>query len=344
MLFCADLTTEDTGVYTCRAFSASGTTEWTTSLAVAKPTNPNVAFYKIPSDTALPEPPIQVGVLSINATSVSLGWRRGRPGASPILGYSVQMWSPDLRGPWKSAVTRPISPPATPVGVLVAGLKPDTRYVFVVRASNLHGLSRPSEITPIVKTSSTSSEGDVSLRDLRARLAAPSLRLEAVEAVTSSSLRVRWQLLVDASLLEGIYVRYRPIRGPATSPLDGSPSSASGALSVETVYLHRRSAGDTEATATNSHFITGLRPATEYEVFVTPFFESVEGQPSSAVRSVTLESVPEEAPRALTQSVVNASAVLLTWSPIPPRLANGKVIGYLVKVSGESLLPGAVGF
>ncbi|KAL7638316.1 UNVERIFIED_CONTAM: hypothetical protein RMT77_010881 [Armadillidium vulgare] len=78
-----DLKVEDTGVYTCQATSASGTTSWTTSLAVASPTNPNVAFFKMPSDTALPEPPPDVSILSINDTSATLGWRREDQGRPP---------------------------------------------------------------------------------------------------------------------------------------------------------------------------------------------------------------------------------------------------------------------
>ncbi|RXG73455.1 Roundabout-like protein 2 [Armadillidium vulgare] len=315
-----DLKVEDTGVYTCQATSASGTTSWTTSLAVASPTNPNVAFFKMPSDTALPEPPPDVSILSINDTSATLGWRRGRPGASPILGYSVQMWSPDLRGPWQSATTSPVSPPAMPVGVVVTGLTPDSRYVFVVRASNSHGLSRPSEVTPMTRTSGSDNSGNESLREIRARLAIPSLRLVAVEAMSESSLRVRWQLLVDPSLLEGVYVRYRPIRASAA------------ALSVETVLLHQKK-GEKPP---NTHVITGLRPATEYEVFVTPFYEAVEGQPSSAVRSVTLESAPDAPPNDVRYVLVNSTSVRLLWSPIPNRLANGKVTGYYVRLFSSS--------
>ena len=317
MFIFTDLSDSDTGIYTCKAVSESGSTEWTTSLVVAKPTNPNVAFFKMPRDTALPEPPGHVTIQSINKTSLILGWRRGRPGSSPILGYSVQMWSPDLRGPWQTATTRPVSLPAMPVGVEVTGLKENTRYVFVVRASNSHGLSRPSEITAMIKTLDSQLKGDATLRDIRSRLTVPVLRLMNVEATGPTSLKITWQLLVDDSLLEGIYIRYRP--------------AFAGTLSVETVYLHHPKSPS--KLPSNTFLITGLRSATEYEVFVSPFYDSVEGQPSAAVRRVTLESIPRGAPVDLRQTFLNDTLVRLTWKAIPQRLTNGKIVNYYLKVS-----------
>ena len=35
---------------------------------------------------------------------------------------------------------------------VVRGLKPGTEYRFIVRARNSHGLSLPSEVTPLVRT------------------------------------------------------------------------------------------------------------------------------------------------------------------------------------------------
>ncbi|CAL4074084.1 unnamed protein product, partial [Meganyctiphanes norvegica] len=51
-----DLKVSDTDFYTCTASSKSGETIWTTALVVAKPTNPNIAFYKMPDIGSLPDP------------------------------------------------------------------------------------------------------------------------------------------------------------------------------------------------------------------------------------------------------------------------------------------------
>lgn len=311
----------DTDVYTCTATSGARKTTWTTSLVVARPTNPNVAFFKIPDEGTLPEPPGHVTVLGVNTTAVSLGWRRGRPGLSSLLGYSVQMWSPDLRGAWVTAATRhtPSSGHTpTPVSLTVTDLMPDTRYMFVVRARNSHGVSRPSPITHTVKTLGSEVGGAPLLHEIRTRLSQPVVHLISVQPVTSTSLQVSWQLLVDVALLEGVYVRYRPLETHYGSPVGG--------LSVETITFH----GDT--TPDTKYLVENLRPATWYEVFVVPFYRSVEGQPTAAVRVATKEAAPAVSPSGLHSIHVNTSTVRVTWDPIPAQHSNGHIIGYNLQV------------
>lgn len=312
---------EDTDVYTCTVTSAAGKTTWTASLVVAKPTNPNVAFFKIPDEGSLPEPPGRVTVLSVNTTEVRLGWRRGRPGLSQLLGYVVQMWSPDLRGQWTTASTHQLpttSYALTPVSLTVTDLKPETRYMFVVRARNSHGVSRPSPSTHTIRTLAPGAGGTPPLHEIRARLSQPAVRLVGVEAPSASSLKVLWQLLVDASVVEGVHVRYRPL-----TSRHGDPA---GGLSVEKVTFSGPAAPPT------SHMMTNLRPATWYEVFVVPYYRVVEGQPSSAVRATTLEAAPAVAPLGLHHTATNASTLRLTWDPIPSHAANGRITGYLLQV------------
>ena len=59
--------------------------------------------------------------------------------------------------PWSTARTlhhaQAASHTPTPAAMLtVSDLRPDTRYVFVVRARNSHGVSRPSPVTHTVRT------------------------------------------------------------------------------------------------------------------------------------------------------------------------------------------------
>ena len=304
----------------CRASSEAGSTIWRASLVVAKPTNPNVAFYKMPSEGTLPDPPGQVTVLSVNTSQIVLGWRRGRPGSSSILGHTVQMWSPDLRGPWHTATINPISASSMPVSVAVTGLQPNTRYVFVVRASNSHGLSRPSAMTHSIRTLAVDAGGALPMHEIRNRLSAPSVRLYSVEPLSPTSLKLSWQLVVDAKLLEGVYVRYRSLIQDKKHP-------SANALVSETVLLHSSS-----GPPASSHIVSGLSPASTYELFVVPFFRSVEGQPSTAIRSTTMEAPPKIAPSGLHYSLVNASAAKLTWDPIPGHSSNGRITGYNLKV------------
>ncbi|XP_042213023.1 protein sax-3-like isoform X2 [Homarus americanus] len=317
-----ELKTSDTDVYTCSAKSEAGETTWTASLIVAKPTNPNVAFFKIPDEGTLPEAPGQVIVLGVNTTVVSLGWRRGRPGLSSLLGYTVQMWSPDQRGAWTTASTQQTATSShtpTPVSLTVTDLRPETRYMFVVRARNSHGVSRPSPVTHTVKTLAQGAGGAPPLHEIRARLSQPAVRLVSVEPASAASLQLSWQLLVDSALLEGVYVRYRPLETEHGSP--------AGGLSVETVPFHGNGPPPT------SHVVSNLRPATWYELFVVPFYRSVEGQATAAVRATTLESAPAVPPLGLHYSYINATAVRITWDPIPAHSSNGRITGYNLQVS-----------
>ena len=193
-------------MYTCEASSESGTTIWRTALIIDSKANPNAAFYKMPSETSLPEPPSQVTVLWVNATQVALGWKRNRSGY--LTNYLVQMWSPDLRGPWISASTERVSP-AKPNPITVTDLQPNTRYMFTVRSTNSHGLSRPSAATQTIRTLSYDGEETVPLREVRSRLSAPSVKLKSVDPVTSTSLNVTWQLMIDSRKLEGLHIRYQ---------------------------------------------------------------------------------------------------------------------------------------
>ncbi|RXG69829.1 Protein sax-3, partial [Armadillidium vulgare] len=206
-----NLQMSDTATYVCKATSLSGTSVWTTTLTVAKPTNPNVAFFKMPNEGALPEPPGNVMVQLINSTSLTLGWRRGRSGSSSVLGYTVQMWSPDLKGQWTTATTKPAPSAAMPVSVIVTGLKPNTRYIFTVRASNSHGLSRPSDTTHIVRTLMAGTKGELPLSQVRTRLSSAAIRLVSLKAVSAVALEVNMTLLAEPSIIEGIHIRYRSV-------------------------------------------------------------------------------------------------------------------------------------
>ncbi|CAL4113940.1 unnamed protein product, partial [Meganyctiphanes norvegica] len=231
----------DTDTYTCTAKSETGETTWTTSISIEKPTNPNIAFFKMPDEGTLPDPPSQVEVFSINTTVVTLGWHRGRPGLSSVLGYTVQYWSPELRGPWVTAKTQQTDRALT---LAVKDLQPNTRYIFVVRARNSHGVSKPSARTHTLRTLAEGVGQIIPLQEIRSQLSQKSIRLTGVEPITATSIQVSWQLLVDASMLEGVYIRYRP--------LVYQTNTIPGILSVETIRLHT-----TRGPPPASHILTG---------------------------------------------------------------------------------------
>ena len=107
----------------------------------------------------------------------------------------------------------------------VNNLKPDTSYVFLVRAENNHGMSPPSQMSERVRTLrllSSSSSNDLSentygtsgsdkkidLHDVQNTLLNKVVELRSIEAISSTAIRVTWVIRREAiNSVEGFYVR-----------------------------------------------------------------------------------------------------------------------------------------
>jgi roundabout axon guidance receptor 2 len=162
----SDLREEDTSLYTCTASSESGETSWSASLSVENPTNPNIIFHRTPDPSTFPKPPSKPKIVDRRSTSITISWRRGSTtseantgngivgGASPLIGYTVEYFSFDLETGWVVAAHRVTSETYT-----VSNLKPDTSYLFLVRAENSHGMSPPTQMTDRVRTLRALSSG-----------------------------------------------------------------------------------------------------------------------------------------------------------------------------------------
>lgn len=243
-----------------------------------------------------------------------------------------------------------------------ADLSPNTRYVFTVRSRNKHWLSRPATFTHVIKTlehgqpDQPGVEGDLSpsMRDIRTKLTSATVRLVSVEAVSSTTLKVTWRVLVDFDSLEGVYVRYRPLdssrghtvgalsvetihfplRGERSTIIDNDKNSES--LSSENIYSHldiRSGYKQSSGNVPTSHIISSLSPGTTYEVFVVPFYREIEGQPTSAMRRTTLPAPIVTIPTGVHYRQVNSSTVRIGWDPLPPTMeVGGRLIGYNVQV------------
>jgi len=88
---------EDTGVFTCRARNEDGEATWTASLVVEQHTNQDTIFQRMPDAAAPPSPPGQPRLLNASEDFVEMEWTvPERQGASPIIGYILQYWSPEM--------------------------------------------------------------------------------------------------------------------------------------------------------------------------------------------------------------------------------------------------------
>ena len=90
----------------------------------------------------------------------------------------------------------------------MTNLKPDTSYIFVVRAENSHGMSVPSAVSQHVKTLRSQDLDDyVNVEDARDALLTKLIEIVELEAISSTSVRLTWKFIADTRFTEGFYIR-----------------------------------------------------------------------------------------------------------------------------------------
>ena len=287
------LKVEDSGTYTCWATVLGGKTpsvsSWTANLLVENPINPNVAFNRAPSDPlALPGPPSQPVATNQTAHSVTVTWQSSsRMGASPLTGYTVEIYSPKastLPGSWSWSDERNEVRVNVTVGWLVAarrlksnsftidGLTAGTWLLCLVRAENSHGLSLPSPISRWIYSTSASSSGDADLTQTRDLLSGSLLHLDRVQSISSTTVELHWDIVDGESYIEGLYLYHFESSAPSLLPV---PVQSSQVI---------------KDPGSMSHIVYQLRPDTNYTFFLVPFYGSVEGRPSN---SRTIKTNPD---------------------------------------------------
>ncbi|XP_035715206.1 roundabout homolog 2 isoform X2 [Folsomia candida] len=337
-LHIGDLRSVDAGQYTCVASSSSGETSATASLNVESPTNPNIAFHRT-NLALLPPPPSQpilVNETQHNSVTLSWTWAMNKVAVptrtQPLLGFSIETFSPDLQSGWMSIGERIYG--GTRMGEVIIhtvdGLKPDTTYVFIIRAENMEGFSVPSAASDSIKTKPRqssrrgSASGAEELDDEAARnqLSASDIELISAESASSTSIRISWKGIKRTwrgSSEVGYYIRYREI---------GEGLAFQG-FSILTVVAQKN---DFDV---YSHVIQHLRKSSSYQVFVSPFYRSVEGQASNTKIVSSADDRPSAPPQALLIKMMNTTAASVKWSPPPLEQHNGELKGYRVEVRGN---------
>lgn len=131
---------------------------------------------------------------------------------------------------------------------------------------------------------------------------------ENPQVLSSTSINITWKLFKPSSLLEGYYVKYKPV-GSAVE------------YAVETVpNQHRR-----------THYVlNNLKKFTTYEILVEPYRAHLRASESNVIQAKTREDVPSHSPVSLQIHMDSLTSILIKWQPPPQEHMNGIILGYKV--------------
>ncbi|XP_045463107.1 roundabout homolog 2 isoform X2 [Harmonia axyridis] len=298
-----DLRLEDSGQYTCSAASESGESSWSAFLSVVE--GSTSSLHRSPDPSTFPKAPGAPKIINVTTSSVILSWEPAERDPT-LVGYTIEYWSPDLQTGWVVVAHRVFNTRMT-----VQNLKPDSSYVFIVRAENSHGISPASSLSAMVRTLANMFSDHGSKLDMaRTLLSTKIVDLIDAQPQTSDSVILSWTLN-SPDYMEGLYIRFRE--------LSGGPHNYNVLTVLDAV--------------SKSYTVTNLKKFTKYEFFISPFYKSVEGQPSNSRIAQTLEDVPSAPPDSITAGVFNETAGWVKWSPPPPQHHNGVIVGYKIQIN-----------
>ena len=122
------------------------------------------------------------------------------------------------------------------------------------------------------------------------------LELQSIRSVGVSSLEVWWKFLGSRAYCEGIVIQYRERNKRYDQFL--------------TVIL--------QETRSGSHVIKNLRPDTDYDVFLQPYYSTIVGLPTSIrhIKTRTEEIVRKT--EILVAEMINVTTAFIVWQPKHP--------------------------
>ncbi|XP_061183727.1 roundabout homolog 1-like isoform X7 [Saccostrea echinata] len=219
----SDLQESDSGNYTCKASSETGETSQSATLLVKK-SNKNVTFHRTQDVKTFPGPPSKPTVVEVLTNSIKLSWQpNNNHGDSPVYAYIVEYFSHETSEGW--VVASDSVPPTTtsvqPTTYTVTNLKPDTTYVFLVRARNSHGVGVPSELSDPISTrtvTDNSRNTQLTRKQIQNRLQGIVVELTAVEPLPAA-VEVRWKVHKMMAIIDKFVIEYREIRDLKTGKM-----------------------------------------------------------------------------------------------------------------------------
>ena len=257
-LILKDVVINDSGVYTCRVTSGTGTVEVESFIEVVK----DKGHGQITQPRLIPAPPAKPQVKAVSNSAILLNWQpNSRVESARHESYTVEYWRPSW-SEWRVAEEHIMDESCT-----ISNLIPGEVYIFAVRAVNKRGKSFPSPWSDMIRLKDKYLSGTTvqELNQAHRRLSRPAAILKSATATSSDSVMLSWEL---------------------TSSND---SGVEGVL-IYSVSMH----GEIQATtalgsSSSSHTVRKLLPNTKYTFFLVPFWRSIEGTPSNSYQVTTPE-------------------------------------------------------
>ncbi|CAL8362204.1 unnamed protein product [Merluccius merluccius] len=302
----------DSGIYTCVAASSSGETSWSAFLEVKEAGS--MLVIKTRDDMELPGPPSKPQVTDVTKNSVSLSWQPGLAGASPVSSFVIEAFSQSVSNSWQTVADHVKTTQFT-----VKGLRPNTIYLFMVRAVNTQGLSDPSPMSEPVRTQDISPPSPgVDHRHVQKELGEVMVRLHNPVVMSPTTIQVTWTVDRQPQFIQGYRVIYRQSSGlPSPGPWQSQ---------------------DVKVPSERSMVLSALKKGIVYEIKVRPYFNEFQGMDSESRTARTTEEAPSAPPQqvtVLTMGNQNSTSISISWDPPPPDHQNGIIQEYKIWCLGN---------
>ncbi|XP_030010177.1 roundabout homolog 2-like isoform X2 [Sphaeramia orbicularis] len=297
----------DSGLYTCVATSSSGETSWSAYLDVRESTD--LIDFMSHNATALPGPPSKPEVTDVTKSSISLSWEPGPEAGSPVSSYVIEAFGQSVSNSWQTVVDHVKTTEFT-----VRDLRPNTVYLFIIRAVNAQGLGDPSPMSEPVRTQDISPTAQgVDHRRVQKELGDVVVSMHNPVVLSSTSVQVTWTVENPSQFIQGYRVLYRQT--------SGLPSP--GPWQIQ----------DLKVASERDITLSGLKKGIVYEIKVRPYFNEFQGADSESMTARTMEEAPSAPPQqvvVLTVGNHNSTSISVSWDPPPSDQQNGIIQEYKI--------------
>ncbi|XP_053298098.1 roundabout homolog 2-like [Pleuronectes platessa] len=297
----------DSGLYTCVATSSSGETSWSAFLDVRDSTD--LVDFMSHNATALPGPPSKPEVTDVTKSSISLSWEPGPEAGTPVSSYVIEAFGQSVSNSWQTVADHVKTTEYT-----VKDLRPNTVYLFIIRAVNAQGLGDPSPMSEPVRTQDISPTAQgVDHRRVQKELGDVLVSMHNPVVLSSTSVQVTWTVENPSQFIQGYRVLYRQT--------SGLPSP--GPWQIQ----------DLKVASERDITLPGLKKGIVYEIKVRPYFNEFQGADSESMTARTMEEAPSAPPQQVTVLTVgshNSTSISVSWDPPPSDEQNGIIQEYKI--------------